>query len=463
MIKLIIFDMDGVLVDIKDMHFSTLNSAISEYAPSMQISYQEHISQYDGLKTLDKLKLLSSKKGLPESLHNAIWKAKQQKTLEYVKNIKGDISIKETLKELKKQGFTLCVASNSIRDTVKSVLVSTGYIEYIDFFYSNDDVVLAKPNTEIYLRCMLRANVAPKETLILEDSPTGIHGAKMSGAHILQIKNTKDVNNNIIHRINLMNNQNVTTKWTDKKLNIVIPMAGAGSRFEQAGYTFPKPLIEIDGQPMIKFVVDNINMDANYIFIVQKNHYEKYNLQYLLNMIAPDCKIITIDHVTEGAACTVLLSKNLINNENPLLLANSDQFVEWNSYDFMYNATNTMNDGAILTFKSVHPKWSYAKIDTEGFVEEVAEKKPISDIATVGIYFWKKGCDFVKYAESMIHKNIRVNNEFYVCPVYNEGISDGQKYKTYHVKNMWGLGTPDDLNYFLNAYYNKRSNNAYNV
>lgn len=453
MIKLIIFDMDGVLVDIKDIHFDTLNKAISEYAPSMTISYQEHIAEYDGLKTFDKLKLLTLKKGLDESLHNQIWQTKQYHTLQYIKQIKSNQTIKETLKTLKDEGFTLCVASNSIRDTVKHVLISTGYIEYIDFFYSNDDVTFAKPNSEIYLRCMLRVKAAPKETVILEDSPTGILGAEMSGANIIQIKNTNDINYNLIYRIKSMNNnQYIKTKWTDKKLNIVIPMAGAGSRFEQAGYVFPKPLIEINGQPMIKVVVDNINIDANYIFIVQKSHYEKYNLQYLLNMIAPNCTIIPIDALTEGAACTVLLAKDYINNDNQLLLANSDQFVEWNSYDFMYNATNTVNDGSILTFKSVHPKWSYVKLNDTGFVSEVAEKKPISDIATVGIYYWKKGSDFVKYAESMIQKNIRVNNEFYVCPVYNEGILHNQKYKTFHIEKMWGLGTPDDLNCFLQNY-----------
>lgn len=449
MIKLVIFDMDGVLVDIKDMHFDTLNNAISEYDPGATISYQEHIHTYDGLKTFDKLKLLTKNKNLSPDLHDKIWRLKQEKTIAYVKNLTGSATIRQTLKQLKDQGFTIAVASNSIRDTVKHVLLSTQYIEYIDFFYANDDVSLPKPHTEMYLRCMLRAKVSPKETVILEDSPTGIKAAQMSGAHIIQIQNTNDINPSLTERITMISDKPNTAKWTDKKMNIVIPMAGAGSRFEQAGYTFPKPLIEIHGQPMIKVVVDNINIDANYIFIVKKQHYDKYNLQYLLNMIAPNCTIIPIDSVTQGAACTVLLAKEFIDNDNPLLLANSDQYVEWNSYDFMYNATNTVNDGCLLTFQSVHPKWSYAKLDADGYVSEVAEKKPISDIATVGIYYWRQGCDFVKYAERMIDKNIRVNNEFYVCPVYNEGIIDGQKYKTYHIDHMWGLGTPDDLNYFL--------------
>jgi dTDP-glucose pyrophosphorylase len=106
-------------------------------------------------------------------------------------------------------------------------------------------------------------------------------------------------------------------------------------------------------------------------------------------------------------------------------------------------------DGGILTFESTHPKWSFAKTDENGFVTEVAEKKPISNLATCGIYYWKKGSDYVKFAEQMIKKNIRVNNEFYVCPVFNEAIADSKKIKTFSVKRMWGIGTPEDLNTFL--------------
>jgi len=200
---------------------------------------------------------------------------------------------------------------------------------------------------------------------------------------------------------------------------------------------------------MIQVVIDNLKVDAHFIFIVQKEHREKYNLDSMLSLLAPGCDIVDVDKVTEGAACTVLLGKKYINNENPLVIANSDQFVEWSSLDFFYKMNEQNLDGGIVSFKSTHPKWSYAKTDNNGFVLEVAEKKTISDIATVGIYYWKKGSDFAKYAEQMIDKNIRVNNEFYVCPVYNEAILDGLKFKTFDVPKMWGLGTPEDLDYYL--------------
>ena len=232
-------------------------------------------------------------------------------------------------------------------------------------------------------------------------------------------------------------------------MNILIPMAGAGSRFEQAGYTFPKPLIEIHGKPMIQKVVENLNIDGRYIFIVQKEHFDKYALNYLLPLIAPGCEIIQVDGVTEGAACTTLLAKKFIDTEAPLITANSDQFIEYLSESWI---DHLHGDGGMLTFKATHPKWSFAKIDDQDNVTEVAEKCPISDTATAGVYYWAKGSDYVKYAEQMIEKDIRVNNEFYVCPVFNEAIKDGKKIKTVPIKKMWGLGTPEDLRYFLKYY-----------
>jgi dTDP-glucose pyrophosphorylase len=203
---------------------------------------------------------------------------------------------------------------------------------------------------------------------------------------------------------------------------------------------------------MIQVVVENLNIEANYIFLVQKEHYEKYNLKYMLNLIAPNCTIVQVDGMTEGAACTTLLAQEFINNDEPLIMANSDQFVEWNSNECMYAFKADNIDGGILTFEDTHPKWSYAKLDDNGFVSEVAEKKVISNQATVGVYYWNKGSDYVKYARQMIHKDIRTNGEFYVCPVFNEAIDDGKKIRVKQIQKMWGIGTPEDLNYFLDNY-----------
>ena len=201
---------------------------------------------------------------------------------------------------------------------------------------------------------------------------------------------------------------------------------------------------------MIQQVVDNLNIEAKHIFIVQKAHYEKYNLKETLSLICPSCEIVQVEGVTEGAACTTLLAKDLINNDKPLLIANSDQFVEWDSNEFMYSMTADTIDGGILTFRSTHPKWSYAKLNDLGFVSEVAEKKPISDIATVGIYFWTKAQYFFDDADEMMESNDTVNNEFYTCPTYNYSIKQGRKIKTFDVEEMIGLGTYEDYTAHIN-------------
>jgi len=353
---------------------------------------------------------------------------------------------------LKMKGWKIAVASNSIRETVRIALDTIGILGEIDFIVSNQDVRFAKPFPEMYWRCMIGLNALPKNTIIIEDSHIGRQGAIDSGAILYPVENADDLNAlKFMQRVEEFENEHQKTNipWRDKKLNVLIPMAGAGSRFAQAGYTFPKPLIEVRGKPMIQVVVENLNIEANYIFLVQKEHYEKYNLKYMLNLIAPNCTIVQVDGMTEGAACTTLLAQEFIDNDEPLIMANSDQFVEWNSNECMYAFKADNIDGGILTFEATHPKWSYAKLDDNGFVSEVAEKKVISNQATVGVYYWNKGSDYVKYARQMIHKDIRTNGEFYVCPVFNEAIGDGKKIRVKQIQKMWGIGTPEDLNYFL--------------
>jgi len=451
MIKLIIFDLDGVLVESRELHYIALNKALSEIGDQYTISKEEHLCKYDALTTTQKLKKLTKEKNLPQDCHNQVWQLKQEKTLGEINAYKKDKRIQSILIKLRNKGYKIACATNSIRETSKLMLIRKGFFEYIDFLYSNEDVSKPKPNAEVYMKCMIKAGANPDETVIIEDSHIGRKGALRSGGFLCAIKDCADLTYDKICStiINAEKESEISPKWQGGKMNVLIPMAGAGSRFEQAGYTFPKPLIDVNGKPMIQRVVENLNIDAQHIFIVQKEHYEKYSLKHTLNLIAPNCKIVQVEGITEGAACTTLLAKELINNNEPLVLANSDQYVEWDSNQYMYASSADDIDASILTFNSTHPKWSYAKLNEEGFVVEVAEKKPISNHATVGIYFWKKGEDYVRYAERMINKNIRVNNEFYVCPVYNEALLDGARVKTFHIEKMWGIGTPEDLDTFL--------------
>jgi len=449
MIKLIIFDLDGVLVEAKTIHYESLNKALGE---KYSIEWNEHLSIYDGLKTNQKLEMLTKNKGLPIEMYKDIWDNKQLYTLQALRDLKVDKDLIMTMQMLTNEGYKLAVCSNSIRKTVLTVLSKLGIIEFFDYIISNEDVKNSKPHPEMYWNTISFMGVLPEETLIVEDSPYGLLAASRSKSHVMRVNSPEEVTYvNIKDKIKHIKENNIMTtpKWKDSKLNILIPMAGAGSRFEKAGYTFPKPIIEVNKKPMIQVVVENLNIDANYIFIVQKDHREKYNLDTLLNVLAPGCKIVEVEGLTEGAACTALMAKEFINNDAPLFFANSDQFVEWDSNEFMYKMNETQCDGGIVTFKATHPKWSFAKVDENGFVTEVAEKNPISDIATVGFYYWKHGSDFVKYAEQMITENIRVNNEFYVCPVFNKAIEGGLKIRTYNAEEMWGIGTPEDLDYFI--------------
>ena len=454
--KLVIFDLDGVLIESRELHYHSLNNALKTIDPKYIINRDEHLAVYDGLNTTRKLKLLSESKGLPTEFHDMVWQRKQLATFELIKKFSIDTKLQDIFSRLKSQGYHIAVASNSIRETVKLSLLKIGVMEYVDYWVSNQDVSHPKPYPEMYWQCMTRCQALPRNTLIIEDSHIGRQGALDSGATLMAVENTQGVTwekiNNKLQHMNSQMTSN-TVPWKDSRLNVLVPMAGAGSRFAQQGYTFPKPLIEVNGKPMIQVVVENLNIEAHYIFIVQQDHYEKYNLKFLLNLIAPGCDIVQVNGVTEGAACSTLLAKEYIDNDAPLIMANSDQYVEWNSNECMYAFTADEIDGGILTFNATHPKWSYAKVGSNGFVSEVAEKKVISNDATVGIYYWKHGSDYVRYAEQMIEKNIRVNNEFYVCPVFNEAIADGKKIKIKSIDSMWGIGTPEDLDFFLKNYH----------
>ena len=237
-------------------------------------------------------------------------------------------------------------------------------------------------------------------------------------------------------------------------INIVIPMAGAGSRFAKAGYKKPKPFIDVLGKPMICHVLDNLNMsEAKFILLARKEHYdnEPETIQWIKDNY--NVEFVLIDKLTEGAACTVLHAHRLINNDTPLLIANSDQIVDMNVADYIKDSDERKLDGSILCFvdSELNPKWSFAKIDDNGLVTDVKEKQPISPYATVGIYYFAKGSIFVENAIDMFVRNERVNNEFYVAPVYNYAIARGDKFGIYNIEQsqMHGTGTPDDLNKYI--------------
>jgi dTDP-glucose pyrophosphorylase len=249
-------------------------------------------------------------------------------------------------------------------------------------------------------------------------------------------------------------------------INIVVPMAGAGSRFSKAGYIDPKPLITIHDIPMIKLVIDNLKPveSHRFIFICQRAHIEDYGLSEKLNTWAPNCSIVQIEGVTEGAACSVLAAKYLIDTDNPLMIANSDQYVDISIDTYINKLSKNNYDGLIMTMTANDPKWSFVGLNGLGLVSKVVEKEVISDEATVGIYNFARGSDFVRAAELMISKNLRVNGEFYVAPTYNQLIEEGQRVGIHNIGSdgvgMHGLGIPDDLNKFLSLPVSRQATGA---
>jgi HAD superfamily hydrolase (TIGR01509 family) len=456
-IKLIISDFDGPLASLKEAHFLSLNEALKSVDEEYVISLEEHISKYDGMSTLAKLKAIVKSKGFPEDRINEVFELKQKLTIDAIKNtLAYDHQLVDTFSRLKSDGYVLYVASNAIRDTVIVGLDKIGILNLFDKIFTNEDVKFQKPHPQIYLRCMYEAGVSPSETIIIEDSKNGKEAAALSGANVFDVDDVYDTKyDTIISKINKVSGKSIRYPIKNK-LNVLIPCAGMGSRFASAGYKVPKPLIDVLGKPMIKWVVDSLNVDANFIFVVQKQHCDDFNFKSILKLIDPDCTIIEVDGITEGAACTTLLAKDIIDNDNHLLMFNSDQFLDWDgAADFLYRMVSLSADGGILTFnKENDTKWSYVKLNENGFVCDVKEKQPISNLATVGLYYYNKGSDYVKYAEQMINDNNKSNGEYYVAPVYNYAISDGKKIINYNISNdcFWGLGVPEDLEYFINNF-----------
>ncbi len=233
-------------------------------------------------------------------------------------------------------------------------------------------------------------------------------------------------------------------------MQILVPMAGAGSRFRDAGYTLPKPLIDVDGRPMISRVIDNLGRNNDFVFVIQRHMWQTYQAEF--EQATGTCKsarIELVDGLTRGAAETCVLACKNLDPSSSLMIANCDQIMDWSHSHFTSWFDSTDCDGTVITFLSNSIKNSYVRIDDRGWVVEAREKQVISPWATTGVYLWRHTSQFVSAATSMIEQNIRTNNEFYVCPVYNFNIVEGHKINTYHVNRHWPIGTPEDLKIYL--------------
>lgn len=237
-------------------------------------------------------------------------------------------------------------------------------------------------------------------------------------------------------------------------MNILLLLAGRGSRFKEVGYKEPKSLIPVKGKPMVAWAIESLSFIKNpkYIVICLKEQEDSFEISKTLKKLCKELQLVITDGVTEGAAKSALLARELINNDEELIISNGDQYFKSISFQKELKKEKKEFIGLIPIFEATHPRWSFAKVNGKNFVTEVAEKVPISNNATVGAYYFKKGRDFVWAAEEMIKKDIRRNNEFYICPTFNELIGRGDKIKAVETEAMWSLGTPEDVVYFEKYY-----------
>jgi beta-phosphoglucomutase-like phosphatase (HAD superfamily)/dTDP-glucose pyrophosphorylase len=463
-IKLVVFDLDGVLIDSRYLHFLALNAALQKEGPQYELSLDEHLSKYDGLPTRVKLQMLSDAKGLPSEAHDRVWREKQETTLRVIREtVRPDAAKTALLEDLKNAGLggpILACASNSTRSTMRAVLERMDLLRFFQHVVSNEDVDRAKPCCQIYTHIMSAAAASPFETLVVEDSPIGRMAAFMSGAHVMEVGDSSEVTSESVRAaIARASQKNESLHWDlrwKNRIQVVVPMAGLGTRFasdpKYAGT--PKPLLPVHGFPMIELVVRNLNIDGTFVFVLLREHAEQHPaiVQALRDATRGGCEIVYVEKTTEGPASTVLLCEKVLDRDIPLLVANCDQYVEWNSNEFLYKAKSM--DGCIQTFykdpREKDAKWSYVRLDDDqAWVTELREKQVISDKATTGIYYWKRAGDFVDLAKEMIAADERVNGEFYVGPVYNYAIRKGMRIGQQPCAKMWGLGVPLDLETFV--------------
>ena len=445
---LVLFDLDGVLVDCCDLHreaFCLAWNTICTHAPIDRKFHDEHLEA----KTTKQKIAICFEKLVPEldisATGIAISERKQDITKKLLATFPYPTRIRAAMMALAKAGHTLGCCTNSIRATAETCLRGLGIMELMTVILSNEDVSTPKPSPEIYIKAMSIAGFSAMDTIIFEDSDVGQAAARASGATVINVIDSVDITSEFVMKA-------VETRCRPSigfsHINVVVPMAGEGSRFKTAGYKTPKPFIPVFDKPMYKWVLDNMTGKYPVVFhlMVRREHLEHFG------SLPPNIHLHVVEKLTEGAACTVLLIKQLINSQEPLMIVNSDQYLEWDVDRFLSAALNPAYSGTISTFTQpieTDLRWSYAAVSKEGLVERVAEKEFIGPHATTGIYFWQRGADFVAAAEAMIAAGTRVNGEFYVCPVYNVAIARGAAVRIMNCRRMWGLGVPGDLELFL--------------
>lgn len=446
--NLAIFDLDGCLsVPLKRLHFDTLNQALTE-AGFKPISYEDHLGRFDGLPTTEKLKTL----GVPEDFASAISQLKQQLTVKNLHEVvQPDPVVTQALTECHKRDVGVAVCSNARRDSVIECLKLMEILSMVQHVWTPDTYsgdldnpyAQPKPSPQMILNLIAKYRssideASPRRTVVFEDSPKGLQAAHAAGCRVVQVgPKGLDLEQVIL----ALDEECEPYVWQWPELQVLIPAAGRGSRFAEAGYEDPKPFIPVGDKRMIQAAEDNLSVNAIKTAIVL-NGYQDH---------LPCCvNYLVLDEVTRGTAETCLKAFRHINPDKPLLIVNSDQILEWDHAAFYYRAQHTELDGLIVTFDgSVRdPAYSYCDVQ-DGIVKRIVEKAPISDCACTGLWWFKRAGEFQKYARQMIDGNMTTRGEFYISGAIQLAIDAGLKFGTFQCDRFHSLGTPEMLNKYL--------------
>ena len=245
-------------------------------------------------------------------------------------------------------------------------------------------------------------------------------------------------------------------------INVLILMSGSSQAFKDAGYAFPKNLVELGGAPLVQRVLAHLSpldaLSARYLCVLRHDENANHHTGAVIHLVNPAAVLVELNADTSGAACSALLAVEHINNADPLIIVNGDQILDADLTAAIRDFQARGLDGGIVVFEDLHPRWSFVKCNEAGFVIEAAEKRPISKLATAGFYYFDRGRDFVLAATEMIKKDAHVNSLFYICPAFNELVLRQRRIGVHKItrKAYHSLATPADTHTY-NALLEARS------
>jgi HAD superfamily hydrolase (TIGR01509 family) len=459
-VQLVVFDLDGVLVDSRDLHYEALNAAIeAEAGTQYVITRAEHESIYDGLSTNQKLRLMSLTKELPLEAHARIWQRKQELTDVLVRQQLAPVAhVTQLLQQLKRCGYPVAVASNCIRSSVRNILDSIGLLPYIDACFSNEDVAHAKPEPDIYIKACASFGLQPHQALVVEDSTKGFEAALRAGCHLLKVDGTASVTAAAVFR----RLQEVDA--APVPITVVIPLAGNSPQAwldgpESAPAELPLFLTDVRGRPALEWAVRSIKsarFPMRFVFVVKDAQAAALKLESMCVKATgyEPTTVVRARAETLGALKTVLQARQLLAPGAPLLIFDGSHIVDWRAGGCVDDVLCSRADGAVTVCSSSDPRWSYVRMQSNSnAVLEVHEKIAVSNSACSGLYFWRRAADFLEAADAVVAADTRTRGLFFLAPTFNHTIRGGAAVEAVPIAQTWSLRTASEVSFFAEHFF----------